>query len=106
MRFSAERNRTELILDFPDKCDPDNISSLAPHPSSALVASRSTNHDEQSEALILPFPFPFRFSSLTRGALQWTCVHDLRVPRAGAGDEEEAAGSSRGSRLILTPHSA
>jgi len=47
--FSSNRNRVELILDFADENDPDNITSITPHPQGWCVLSRNTNHDETSE---------------------------------------------------------
>lgn len=57
--FNAKRNRCELIIDFPAQNDPENVTSVTPHPHSWAVLSRNTNHDEQSE---------------------WTCVHDVQLP--------------------------
>uniref|UniRef100_A0A915L228 Uncharacterized protein n=1 Tax=Romanomermis culicivorax TaxID=13658 RepID=A0A915L228_ROMCU len=64
--FESKKNKAELILDFPDQNDPDNITSLAVHPHSWCVLSRNTNHDEKSD---------------------WTCVHDIQLPAIVFDDE-------------------
>lgn len=66
--FESKRNRVELILDFPQSDDPDNITSITPHPQSWCVLSRNTNHDENSE---------------------WTCIHDIQLPAEHEMDIED-----------------
>ncbi len=60
-RFSAARNRTELLPDFPDACDPENINAITPHPNEHCFASRSNNHDERSEVGQAPTRAPHTF---------------------------------------------
>lgn len=47
--FKSSRNCVELIIDFPSTNDPDNITSITPHPHSWCILTRNTNHDERSE---------------------------------------------------------
>lgn len=51
--FKSSRNCVELIIDFPPSNDPDNITSITPHPQSWCILTRNTNHDERSEVIKL-----------------------------------------------------
>lgn len=55
--FTAQRNRIELISDFPEGNDAEIISSLQVHPYGWCVLSRNTSSDENTE---------------------WTCIHDIQ----------------------------
>ncbi|XP_037030882.1 DDB1- and CUL4-associated factor 10 homolog [Bradysia coprophila] len=54
---SVQRNRVELISDFPRENDAEVISSLQIHPQGWCALSRNISYDETSE---------------------WTCVHDIQ----------------------------
>uniref|UniRef100_A0A914V4N3 Uncharacterized protein n=1 Tax=Plectus sambesii TaxID=2011161 RepID=A0A914V4N3_9BILA len=74
-RFTADRNRTELIIDFPRGCDPDHISCISPHPHGWAVAGRMNNTDDRSE---------------------WTTVHDLQLPAQETLNDDDDDGQSKG----------
>lgn len=57
--FTRDRNRVELVRDFPNGCDPDHISSVEPHPCGWCVATRSSAADDN---------------------IEWTCIHDVQLP--------------------------
>ena len=50
---SRKRNRVELITDFPDGDDAEQIFSLQVHPQGWCVLSRNTSTDETKEVSIL-----------------------------------------------------
>uniref|UniRef100_A0A914XQW0 Uncharacterized protein n=2 Tax=Plectus sambesii TaxID=2011161 RepID=A0A914XQW0_9BILA len=75
-RFTADRNRTELIIDFPRGCDPDHISCISPHPHGWAVAGRMNNTDDRSE---------------------WTTVHDLQLPAQETLNDDDDDGQSKGA---------
>lgn len=60
--FTNERNRVELIADFPKGNEAEIISSLQIHPQGWCAVSRNLSYDESSE---------------------WTCVHDIQEIDAG-----------------------
>ncbi|XP_013396001.1 DDB1- and CUL4-associated factor 10 homolog isoform X2 [Lingula anatina] len=55
--FEGERNRVELISDFPEGDDAEMISSLQIHPQGWCALSRNSSGDENSE---------------------WSCIHDIQ----------------------------
>ncbi len=48
-RFTADKNRTELIMDFPVGHLPRHISCIDPHPFGWCIAARMNNDDDRSE---------------------------------------------------------
>ena len=53
--FTAERNRVEIISDFPHRDDAEVISSLQVHPQGWCVLTRNTSSDEHSEVKLQAF---------------------------------------------------
>ena len=51
-RFTAPRNRTEIISDFPQDCAPDHISCISSHPHGWAVAARMNNMDDRYEVTV------------------------------------------------------
>ncbi|KAK0060113.1 DDB1- and CUL4-associated factor 10 [Biomphalaria pfeifferi] len=74
--FIRERNRVEIISDFPGDDTAESISTIQVHPQGWCIASRNTTSDEKSE---------------------WTSIHDIQTldnQTDSASSDEETSGPS------------
>ncbi|XP_005096286.1 DDB1- and CUL4-associated factor 10 [Aplysia californica] len=65
-KFFRDRNKVEVMGDFPQNDDAESISTMEVHPQGWCVASRNTT-----------------FS----GTAEWTCVHDIQLKRKRRGKD-------------------
>ncbi|XP_076461224.1 DDB1- and CUL4-associated factor 10-like [Babylonia areolata] len=65
--FKRTKNRLEIINEFPEGNDAENIASLQVHPQGWCIVSRNTNKEDVAE---------------------WTCVHDIHTQPSLVKEEE------------------
>ncbi|KAK7109125.1 DDB1- and CUL4-associated factor 10 homolog [Littorina saxatilis] len=69
--FTRDRNRLEMVNDFPEDNKAEIVASLQVHPQGWCVVSRNTSADEATE---------------------WTCVHDIHSQAVDGSEEEQEEG--------------